>query len=59
MNLTAEVIMKMREETGLGMQECASILKGELMMQRIEYATTLEDIKPLLRELVRLNYKQR
>ncbi len=45
-------LQKMREETGLSMETCRLILKGQMLHGRIDQAKNLNDLKQILRILV-------
>lgn len=50
--IDVEEVKAMRERTGLGLQTCKQILFGDRMRQMLAEATTLEEVKSVLGEVI-------
>jgi hypothetical protein len=49
---TAEQMMALREQTGLGIMELKKVFQGRALRRRLEWADSIEDLVPVIRDLV-------
>ena len=50
--VTADAVKAMRERTGLGLQQCKKILEQEALFDQLERATSIDDLKRIIRHLI-------
>jgi hypothetical protein len=59
LDIPADQVRQLREETGVGMMEIRKVLRGEQLLDRINSAESLADLKVVLIAIVADHYPTR
>jgi translation elongation factor EF-Ts len=52
LQLEAKQVLEMRERTGLGLHECKRILRKEILLEMLDRATTVEELKAIVKAII-------